>query len=391
MAKSTTRVPLFLGCACLLSAFAVGAGGKLLAVCGPFTDFTDAAFCPFVLEIFYLGITTGTTPTTYDPAGNVTRLQMAAFLSRTVDGALKRGSRRAAMQRFWTTGSITALGSTTVGSNPVAVKSDGSDLWVADSASATISRVSASDGRLLETWTGAGSPYGVAVAMGRVFAVGLTLPGNLYRIDPAQPPGAVTLVTSELGNGPVSLAFDGSRFWTANFASPPTLSIVTPGFGLPWATATVTAGGTAPTGVLFDGSNVWASVSSGKLWKLDSNAAILQTVTVGSNPKNPLFDGTNIWAPNFSANSVSVVRASTGVVLATLTGNGLESPLSGAFDGQRILINSIGASHNVSLWKAADLTPLGFLSLGPGEVPYGACGDGADFWIAVWPNQLVRF
>jgi len=45
---------------------------------------TDPGFCPFVLEIFYLGITTGTTPTTYDPSSTVTRLQMAAFLSRTV-------------------------------------------------------------------------------------------------------------------------------------------------------------------------------------------------------------------------------------------------------------------------------------------------------------------
>ena len=79
-----------------------GAGSVLLGVCGPFTDVTDATFCPFVLEIFTLGITTGTTPTTYDPGGNVSRLQMAAFLSRTVDGVLKRGSRRAALNQFWT-------------------------------------------------------------------------------------------------------------------------------------------------------------------------------------------------------------------------------------------------------------------------------------------------
>src|SRR6185295_12971613 len=67
-------------------AFIVGAGSAMLGVCGPFTDFTDAGFCPFVLEIFYLGITTGTTPTTYDPTSSVSRLQMAAFLSRSVDG-----------------------------------------------------------------------------------------------------------------------------------------------------------------------------------------------------------------------------------------------------------------------------------------------------------------
>ena len=79
-----------------------GAAAPLLGTCGPFTDVAADAFCPFVLEIFTLGITTGTTPTTYDPAGNVTRLQMAAFLSRTVDGVVRRGSRRAALNQFWT-------------------------------------------------------------------------------------------------------------------------------------------------------------------------------------------------------------------------------------------------------------------------------------------------
>ncbi len=72
-----------------------GAAGAALGTCGPFTDVPADSFCPFVLEIFTLGITTGTTATTYDPASSVTRLQMAAFLSRTVDGTLKRGGPRA--------------------------------------------------------------------------------------------------------------------------------------------------------------------------------------------------------------------------------------------------------------------------------------------------------
>ncbi|HKA35605.1 MAG TPA: S-layer homology domain-containing protein [Thermoanaerobaculia bacterium] len=67
----------------------LGVSSALLGACGPFTDVAADVFCPFVLEIFYLGITTGTTATTYDPSSNVSRLQMAAFLSRTVDGVLR--------------------------------------------------------------------------------------------------------------------------------------------------------------------------------------------------------------------------------------------------------------------------------------------------------------
>src|SRR5262245_49843217 len=92
-----------------------GAGSVLSGLCGPFTDVSDVVFCPFVLEIFYLGITTGTTATTYDPASNVTRLQMAAFLSRTVDRSLQRGSRRSALDQFWTSQAAIVLGVTTIG------------------------------------------------------------------------------------------------------------------------------------------------------------------------------------------------------------------------------------------------------------------------------------
>src|SRR5215475_13594035 len=116
--------------ACAALAAAIGASSALLGNCGPFTDFTDPAFCPFVLEIFYLGIRTGTTPTTYDPASPVSRLQMAAFLSRTVDSALLRGGRRAALGQFWNTQTASALGITTVGDNPEGFAWDGKDLWV---------------------------------------------------------------------------------------------------------------------------------------------------------------------------------------------------------------------------------------------------------------------
>ena len=48
-----------------------------------FTDVPSSSFATADIAcIKGLGITTGTTPTTYDPAGNVTREQMAAFLAR---------------------------------------------------------------------------------------------------------------------------------------------------------------------------------------------------------------------------------------------------------------------------------------------------------------------
>jgi hypothetical protein len=382
---SPRRLPCVSG---LVAAAFLGAASALVGVCGPFSDVAADAFCPFVLEIFTLGITTGTTATTYDPAGSVTRLQMAAFLSRTVDGALRRGGRRAPLERFWTPPDASGLGLTTVGSSPQMVRSDGADLWVANFGG-TVSRVRGSDGKLLETWTGAAGAFAVLVAVDRVFVTGLETPGALYRIDPGQPAGAVTTVASNLGGSTRGTAFDGSRVWTANSAG--SVSIATPG-SIPWTVTTVTAGFTNPYGALYDGANVWVSdIGPSAIFKLDSAGAILQTVTVGFSPRFPIFDGANVWVPNAGDNSVSVVRASNGTVLATLTGNDLNQPNVASFDGQRVLVSN-PAGNSVSLWKAADLSSLGSVPTGTGTFPFGACSDGASFWVTLGtPGQLARF
>ncbi|HKF44090.1 MAG TPA: S-layer homology domain-containing protein [Thermoanaerobaculia bacterium] len=383
------------GLVTVLSILAVLGGGVrgLLGNCGPFTDVAADVFCPFVLEIFYLGITTGTTATTYDPTSNVSRLQMAAFLSRTVDGALKRGSRRASLDQFWTSQNATVLGLTTVGTSPVLAKSDGADVWVANFGGSSVSRVRASDGRLLETWTGMSIPFGVLPAMGRILVTGKVSPGQLYSIDPTQAAGAATAVASNLPTDPRGIAFDGARVWTANGTTAGgSVSIVTPGASIPWTVTTITTGFTAPQGALFDGTNVWVTdFAAGTLLRLDPAGVILLTVTVGGSPRFPIYDGSNIWVPNFASASVSVVRASSGALLQTITGNGLGLATSAAFDGQRVLIANQN-SDSVSLFKAADLTPLGSVSTGAGSDPFGACSDGIQFWVALsGPGRLARF
>jgi hypothetical protein len=233
----------------------------------------------------------------------------------------------------------------------------------------------------------------VLVAAGYIFATGITNPGQLYRIDPSQAAGAVTTVASNLGGSPTGIAFDGSRIWTANPAiGAGSVSIVTPGATLPWTVTTVTAGFNAPLGALYDGANIWVTDgSAGTLMRLDSAGATLQTVTVGLNPTFVAFDGIGIWVPNQSSNTVSVVRASNGSILATLTGNGLSVPTTAAFDGQRVLVTNQSAG-SVSLWKAADLSPLGSFGTGSGTQPVAAYSDGVSFWITLnGAGKLARF
>lgn len=196
--------------------------------------------------------------------------------------------------------------------------------------------------------------------MGKVFVTGATAPGRLYRIDPTESSGSVFVLSSSLGSFPNTLAYDGQRIWSANAGStglpgaPGSVSIVRVDS---FSVTNVTSGFSHPSGIVFDGTNIWVTdPGDNKVKKLGSTGSILLSVTVGSLPRYPAFDGTNIWVPNFGSNSVSVVRVkdshgdplATPFVLATLTGNGLASPIAIAFDGERILVTNHNG-HGVSL------------------------------------------
>ena len=369
----------------------------------PFTDVQGNPFFCLIAEAYFSGLTAGTSATTYSPGANVTREQMAAFITRTMDQSLKRGSRRAVAKKWWTPQDANSLTLTDVGSQPLSVEFDGTDLWVANATSGTVTRVRPGDGKVLDTWTGATNAFAIVAAMGRIFVAGSPngSPGSLYMIDPTQPAGAVTTLTSNLGATTVGIAFDGSRIWTANLgpnsSQPGSVSIVTLN---PTTVTTVPIGIAGPIGILYDGANIWVTrQGTHTLLKLNADGSTAQTIMVGEFPQYPVFDGTNIWVPNLDSNSVSVVRVkdaagnplASAFVLATLTGNGLNGPATVAFDGERILVTNNNAG-TVSLWKAADLTPLGFSSTGANTQPLGACSDGLNFWVTIQnTGKLARF
>jgi hypothetical protein len=361
----------------------------------PFTDVMASPFFCQIAEAYFSGLTVGTSATTYSPADPVPRQEMAGFITRTLDQSLKRGSRRAVAKKWFTPQSANSLTLTDVGTSPQAVEFDGTDLWVANYLSHSVMRIRPSDGKVLDTWTGVTNANGIVCAMGRIFVTGFTSPGRLYMIDPTQPAGAVTTVSNALGNAPRSIAFDGSRIWTTNDSG--SVSIVTLN---PTTVTTVSTGFLKPYGLLYDGSHIWITDQvAGNLLKLNADGSIAQTITVGSSPVFPVFDGTNIWVPNYGSSSLTVVRVkdtggnplASAFVLATLTGNGLNGPATVAFDGERVLVtNALG--HSVSLWKAADLAPVGSFPTGVGTTPLCASSDGLNFWITLaTTNKLARF
>jgi DNA-binding beta-propeller fold protein YncE len=360
----------------------------------PYTDVSGvgAAFCPGIMEAYVTGVSRGTSPTTFSPSDNVPRLQMTTFLQRSLDQGLKRTSRRAALNQWWTSQS-NAVQTIFIGGAPAQCAADGENIWVSDAFNNVVIEVQASSSKVLGTWTGAIFAEGVLVAVGKVFVAGFNSPGDLYVIDPAQAPGAVATAASNLGVHPNGIAFDGSHIWTANSSG--SVSIITPQPSPPYPVTTVTTGFTNPIGILYDGGNIWVTdLIAGKLFKLDAAGAIVQTVTVGPHPGIPVFDGANIWIPNFGNDSITVVQASTGNVVATIgadVNNQLSGPTAASFDGERVLVSNSG-NDSVTVFKAADLSLIANVTTGASTTPNVACSDGINFWVPLRDSaMLLRF
>jgi hypothetical protein len=359
----------------------------------PYTDVAGVAapFCPGIMEAYVTGVSKGTSATTFSPNDTVIRLQMTTFLQRALDQGLVRASRRATVNQWWTPQTRNAMQTIAVGGAPVACTSDGAAIWT--STQGTVVAVQASTGAVLGTWTAATAGQAVLTAGGKVYVAGATTPGSLYVLDPTQAPGAITVAASNLGANALGIAFDGANLWTTNASG--SVSIITPQASPPYAVTTVSAGFSSPQGILFDGAHIWVTDrTAGTLLKLDASGAVVQTVPVGAMPGTPVFDGANIWVPNSADSSLTVVQASTGGVVATISANAsnlLSGPSSASFDGERVLVANSGG-NSVTLFKAADLSFLGNVATGSSTGPVGPCSDGINFWVPLSNTvDLLRF
>ncbi len=90
----------------------------------------------------------------------------------------------------------------------------------------------------------------------------------------------------------------------------------------------------------------------------------------------------NKRVPNSADSSLTVVQASTGDIVATISANAslLSGPTGASFDGEQVPVaNSSG--NSVTLFKAADLSVLGDVTTRSSTSPFGPCSDGiASGW-----------
>jgi len=255
-----------------------------------------------------------------------------------------------------------------VGSFPDAITFDGTNIWVVNDNGGTVTKLRASDGVNLGTFTVTQGP-GVS---GVVFDGTNVWLGNLggNQVTKLRASDGANLGTVTLGPGSaVPVAFDGTNVWVKNGVS---LTKIRVSDGANMGTFAVNLGG-----LVFDGANMWGSDVSnpGTIIKLRaSDGTIAGTFAVSAGVG--VFDGTNIWlsVSNVSG-SVIKLRAGDGANLGTFAVGSF--PRGIAFDGENIWVVN-GGSKTITKLRASDGTNLGtFPTDGGGSLAF----DGTNMWV----------
>ena len=267
-----------------------------------------------------------------------------------------------------------------VGSGPIAVAFDGSNIWVANAISSNVTKLRASDGANLGKFSVGSYPQAVTFDGANIWVAN----GDANNVTKLRASDGANLGTFAVGTGPGATAFDGSSIWVANAISN-TVTKLRASDGACVGTCTF-AVASEPYGVAFDGVNVWVTnYGSNTVTKLRaSDGTNLGSFSVGAGPVGVAFDGANVWVANNSGNTVTKLSVGDGTNLGTFTVG--SKPYGVAFDGANIWVANNG-SNTVTKLRASDGTNLGVFSTG--QAPGGLAFDGANIWVTNGNSETV--
>jgi len=248
---------------------------------------------------------------------------------------------------------------------------DGANVWTAVWTFDSITKLRASDGVNLGTFSPGSAPSAMASdgtnIWGASGANGNNIVWKLRASDGAK------LGTFTVGKSADGIAFDGTNMWVSNYSDGTVTKLR--------ATDGVTLGtfpaGYTPSCMTSDGSNIWVVNPEGNtVTELRaSDGTTLRTISVGSEPRGVAFDGASIWVANHGSDSVSKLRASDGAKLGTFR---VPGPYYLAFDGANIWVTSFNAGIVTKL-RASDGARLGTFT--PSPTPWEIVFDGANIWV----------
>jgi YVTN family beta-propeller protein len=201
------------------------------------------------------------------------------------------------------------VGKTHIGFGSCGLGYGAGSMWVEDTSSATISRVSVTSGKRLKAIPAGSTPYDATFASGAAWTTAHGK-GELERIDPARN-RVVDRWPLPLATGVVG-AF--GSIWAAGAAG---VIRVDPGSNTVIATIPV-SGGAGWTAASADA--VWVTTPSG-VARIDPRTnAVVATIPILGAPAlgDPDVVGGNVWVPQIQRNAIAVIDPATDTVTRTV-------------------------------------------------------------------------
>lgn len=258
---------------------------------------------------------------------------------------------------------------------PVALAFDGANMWVANFAGLTVTKLRASDGTILGRFYVGFNPSSVVFDGWNVWVAG---PG-VDSVTKLRGSDGSVLGTFPVGKNPITLVFDGANIWVANEGSA-SVTKLRASDGTLLGTFAVDLN---PEFLAFDGSTVWVGHPSGLTRLRAADGASVGTSHQFSGPF--AFDGTYMWARGSLMGKVSKLRTGDATVAAVFTIG--DEAFSMCFDGANMWIGTFFGG--VTKVRAIDGANLGtFAGASVGALAF----DGASVWMTnQGENSVTKF
>ncbi len=276
--------------------------------------------------------------------------------------------------------SCTANNTFTAGTHPGGMASDGTNIWIANRDSNSVTKLNAADGSLVATYN-INDPVGVMYDSTNIWVTSCS-DNAIVKLDKNN--GSV-LGTYSTGTCPVAAAFDGTNIWVSNndsYSGSITKLRASDG------SLVNTFSANYPWGILFDGTNIWFAESQGgySAGMYHSAGGFITNHNPGYVSRGIAYDGSNIWTANRNTNWVTKLRASDGLTLTMYSVNSTGyTVLDVASDGTYIWVTT--ANGTVTKMDKNNGSIVGTYPVGSG--PSYIIFDGINIWVSNWGSGTV--
>jgi len=281
--------------------------------------------------------------------------------------------------------------------SPGGITFDGSNVWIANGGGGTVSKIRASDGRLLGTFAAGSDPAALAFDGRRIWVANHNLASAHTTVTVLNASDGTPAFAATVGSNPNGMAWFG---WAMYIGSNDGWAYVIDNWGGLVCKRQLTTTSRLYD-VAFDGSSMWFTAiddDSVIEVKTDNKCTVGTTIKLSSNsgPVGIAYDGTNLWTANCGGNgcpgnAVAKIEPpfSTQKVRYYSVGSG---PWSLAFDGANIwVVNYNGGTVTKLLAKDGSVTGtfLPCVTDGSAKKPQGIAFDAANMWVTCPSSNAV--